>query len=290
MMATQQIRDSRLPLHSESATLATLSPFLTLGEYTVMPMEYCTEEQVAKLFAKVCQRGNPVLQGRPMADLMLLGKAMYRKCQIGSTGTVAMYRGQPVALGCGWDMALGGVWAGSGLEMPASMAAHGACGKACFESFEQRKRAKSTYFAAFYGVVPPHSVKLFGYIGFANFGIAHKLGFEDSFQYTLIPSLTKKGLFTESGIPEEDTLNYPLRFVDVASDKAEVRAELAEIGGTINVSLTRLGYIMTPTYKKMAAGICGMKADEMCVPADLIATNHLKWLRSQFSGQITSRL
>lgn len=289
-MAGLQIRDSRLPLHSAPAAPATMTPFMTLGEYTVMPMEHCTEEQVARLFAKVCQRGNPVLQGRPMADLVLLGKAMFRKCQIGRTGTVAMYQGEPVALACGWDMAEGGVWAGSGLEMPASMGAHAACGKACLESFYQRKRAKSTYFAAFYGVIPPHSVKLFGYLGFANFGIAHKLGFEDSFQYTLIPTLTKKGLFTEQGIAEADTMNYPLSFADVPCDNAEVRAELEAIGGTINISLTRMGYIMTPVYKKMAAGICGMKADEMCDPADLIATNHLKWLRSQSSGPITSRL
>lgn len=202
---------------------------------------------------------------------------------------MAMYRGQPVALACGWDMAEGGVWAGSGFEMPASLAAHAACGKACFDSFEQRKRASSTYFAAFYGVVPPHSVKLFGYLGYSNFGIARALGFEDTFQYTLIPALLKKGLFTEQGIPEEDTMNYPLKFVDVASDKEEVRAELAELDGTINISLTRLGYAFTPEYRKMAAKICGMEAEEMCAPADLIAANHMKWLQGP-STRITSRL
>lgn len=288
-MATQQIRDSRIPLHSEHVALAEMAPFLTLGDYTVMPMEHCTEQQVARLFAKVCQRGNPVLQGRPAADLLLLGKAMYRKCQIGRTGTVAMYRGQPVALACGWDMAEGGVWAGSGFEMPASLAAHAACGKACFDSFEQRKRATSTYFAAFYGVVPPHSVKLFGYLGYANFGIARELGFQDTFQFTLIPALLKKGLFSEQGIPEEDTMNYPLKFVDVASDREEVRAELKELGGTINISLTRLGYCWTPEYRKMAAKICGMESEEMCGPADLIAANHMKWLQGP-STRITSRL
>lgn len=289
-MAVQQIRDSRLPLHSEPAARATMAPFLTLGEYTAMPMTFCTEEQVAKLFAKVCQRGNPVLQGRPMADLLQLGRAMYRKCGIGQTGTVAMYQGEPVALGCGWDLALGGVWAGSGLEMPASMAAHAACGAACIAEFQKNKRAESTYFAAFYGVVPPHSVKLFGYLGFANFGIAHKLGFEDSFQFTLIPTLTKRGLFTGKDDAGSDSMNWPLLFADVPSDNADVRAELEKIGGTINIALTRMSYIMTTPYKKMAAGICGMKADEMCDPADLIATNHLKWLQSQSSGIITSRL
>lgn len=289
-MAVQLIRDSRLPLHSEPAAPSTMSPFLTLGEYTVMPMEFCTEEQVATLFAKVCQRGNPVLQGRPMKDVLQLGRAMYRKCAIARTGTLAMYQGEPVALGCGWDMEEGGVWVGSGLEMPASMAAHAACGKACFESFQQKKRAKSTYFAAFYGVSPPHSVKLFGYLGFANFGIAHKLGFEDSFQFTLIPTLTKRGLFAGQDVPEVDTMNYPLAFANVPCVNADVHAELEQLGGTINISLTRMGYIMSPPYKKMAAAICGMKADDMCVPADLIATNHLKWLQSQSSGIITSRI
>lgn len=255
-----------------------------------MPMEYCTEEQVAKLFAKVCQRGNPVLQGRPMADLLLLGRAMYRKCSLRSTGTVAMHQGEPVALGCGWDMAEGGVWAGSGLEMPASMAAHAACGKACFDSFMERKRSGSTYFAAFYGVAPPHSVKLFGYLAYSNLCIAHKLGFQDSFQYTLIPALTGRGLFTEQGIPQEDTMNYPMRFREVPTDRAAVRAELDELDGNINLSLTRLGYMMSPPYKKMAAAICSMKVDELVGPSDLIATNHLKFLQNQSSRQITSRL
>lgn len=257
-----------------------------------MPMEHCTEEQVAKLFAKVCQRGNPVLQGRPAADVLLLGKAMYRKCRFGRTGTVAMHHGEPVAIGCGWDMDLGGVWAGSGLEMPASLAAHAACGKACMDVFEHSKRAnKSTFFAAFYGVVVPHSVKLFGWLGCAHLYLAEKMGFEDTFQYTLIPTLLKRGVMSEKdAIPGEDTLNYSVNFDDVHSDKAEVRAELSELGGTINISLSSLGYVMTPNHKKMMAGIIGMKADELCVPADLIATNQLKWIQRQSSDRITSRL
>jgi hypothetical protein len=255
-------------------------------------MEHCTEEQVAKLFAKVCQRGNPVLQGRPMADLLLLGKAMYRKCQVGKTGTVAMHNGEPVAIGCGWDMALGGVWAGSGLEMPASMAAHAACGKACMDSFEQMKRAnKSTFFAAFYGVVVPHSVKLFGWLGCSHLYLADKLGFDYTFQYTLIPTLLKRGVCSENdAIQGEDTVNCALSFNDVPADKPEIRAELSALGGTINISLSSVSYSMTPENKKMMAQTVGMKADDLCVPADLIATNQLKCIQSQSSGRITSRL
>lgn len=289
-MALQQIVDSRLHLHSEPTAFATATPLFTEGEYAVMPMEHCTEEQVAKLFAKACQRGNPVLQGRPHADLLLLGRAMYRKCQVGRTGTVAMHHDELVAIGCGWDAALGGVWAGSGLEMPASMAAHAACGKACMDSFEQRRRA-STFFAAFYGVVVPHSVKLFGWLGCSHLYLAEKLGFEDTFQFTLIPTLLKRGVMSEKdAIPGADTLNYALNFDDVPSDKPEVQAELSELGGTINISLSSIGYALSPNHKKMMAGIIGMKADELCKPADLIATNQLKWVHSQSNGQITSRL
>jgi len=196
---------------------------------------------------------------------------------------VAMHQGEPVAIGCGWDMALGGVWAGSGLEMPASMAAHAACGKACFDSFEQRRRAKSTFFAAFYGVVLPHSVKLFGWLGLSHLHVAEKLGFEDSFQYTLIPTLTKRGVFSQKD-------DWAINFVDVPSDQAEVRAELAELGGTINISLASMSYMLHPKMTELAAGIIGMVADELRVPAEQIATNQLKWLMSQSNGQIISRL
>jgi len=197
--------------------------------------------------------------------------------------------GEPVAIGCGWDLALGGVWAGSGLEMPASLSAHAACGQACFESFEQRKRA-STFFIAFYGVVVPHSVKLFGWLGFSQFYLADKLGFKDCFMYTLIPTLTKRGMLSEKDVVSQETMAYALNFADIPSDRAEVKAELEAIGGTINVSLSNMGYIMSPHHKKTSARVVGMTSDEMCGPAELIGTNHFNWLQSQFSGQITSSL
>jgi len=250
-------------------------------EYTIYPMEFCSEDQIARLFSKVAQRGNPVLQGRPLHDLEQLGRAMYRKSKKLGMGNVAMYQGEPVALGCSWDMAEGGVWTGSGIQMPASMATHAACGKAAFEEFANREKAKSTFFSGFFGVLPPHSMALFGYLGFSNFCLAYLLGFEDSFQYTLIPALAKKGLWSEKDTSAADTVNWPLRFVDVPSDSSTARAELGELDGTLNLSLTRMGHIMGPEYKKMAAGIVGMKPDELFEPSQMIAVNHLKWLRSR---------
>jgi hypothetical protein len=284
VVSTEQIRDSRLPLHVNSA-IEIVPALATFGEYTIYPMEFCSEDQIARLFSKVAQRGNPVLQGRPIQDLELLGRAMYRKSRKMGMGNVAIYQGEPVALGCSWDMAEGGAWEGSGLEMPASMEAHAAAGRAAFEGFAKREKAKSTFFSGFYGVLPPHSIALFGYLGFANLCLAHMLGFEDSFQYTLIPALTKKGLWTEKDTNPADNMTWPLRFADVPSSDDAARAELGELDGNINLSLIRLGYMMGPEYKKMAAGIVGMKANELFEPSQMIAANHLKWLRSRAKEQ-----
>jgi hypothetical protein len=267
----------------------TVPALATFGEYTIYPMEFCSEDQVARLFSKVAQRGNPVLQGRPIQDLEQLGRAMYRKSKKLGMGNVAMHQGEPVALGCSWDMADGGAWEGSGLKMPASMEAHAACGRAAFEGFAQREKAKSTFYSGFYGVLPPHSVALFGYLGFSNLCLAHMLGFEDSFQFTLQPALTKKGLWTEKDTNVADNMTWPLRFDEVTSSSDVARAELGELDGTINLSLMRLGYMMGPEYKKMAAGICGMKSNELFEPSQMIAANHLKWIRSRAKKQSVQR-
>merc|ERR1712216_981879 len=113
VISAERTRDSRLPLHINAPSPGAVPALATFGAYTIYPMEFCTEDQIARLFSKVCQRGNPVLQGRPIRDLEQLGRAMYRKSMKLSTGNVALYQGEPVALGCSWDMADGGVWAGS---------------------------------------------------------------------------------------------------------------------------------------------------------------------------------
>merc|ERR1712216_85988 len=102
---------------------------------------------------------------------------------------------------------------------------------------------------------PPHSIALFGYLGLSNLCLAHMLGFEDSFQYTLIPALTKKGLWSGQGTNVADNMDWPLRFAEVPSRSETAGTELKELDGTMNLSLIRLGYMMGPDYQKMAAGI-----------------------------------
>ena len=263
-----------------------------LGEYTLYPLEFCTEDQVAKLFSKICQRGNPVLQGRPVADLILLGRAMYRKANILRLGQVAVHKGQPVALGFSWDVADGGVWKGSGLEMPASLAAHAACGKAAFESLTMRG---DTFFGGFFGVLPPHDGVLFGYLAVSSFMMGHAMGFQDGFQYTLLPTLNKRGgVFGKFG-EDDENMNWHVQFAEIAAADAnkDVSDELQELGGTVNLSLTSLNYVMGEEWMARAAATVRLQSsDKIRRPAQFMATNHLNWLKRQSpsANMITSRL
>lgn len=240
------------------------------------PMEFCSEGQIATLFSKVCQRGNPVLQGRPEADLELLGRAMYRKSSSMRLGQVAVHKGEPVAFSCCWDAAEGGVWEGSGLEMPASLAAHAACGKAAFESLTTQ--SGKTLFCAFYGVLPPHNIALFGYLAVSGVVMAHALGFQDTFQYTFRPTPISRGV--------------TVRFADVPTDTAGVAADLKELDGNINLFAEDMNYVVGDDCMEKVAATLRMKtANEIRRPAELMARNHLRWLKqAQPANMITSRL
>jgi len=147
MMASESARISSLPSVINQNQIPSLG---THGEYAAYPLEVVTEDQASKLFSKICQRGNPVLQGRPAADLVLLGRAMYRKAMLNRLRQVYFHTsGELVAIGFSWDVATGGVWQDTGLEMPASLEAHAACGKAAFDSLQTKKRSDKNYFAVF---------------------------------------------------------------------------------------------------------------------------------------------
>lgn len=292
-LVAEQVYDSKLAVVDPTPE----SALLQHGEYTVHPMSTCSEEEVAVLFTKVCQRNNPVLQGRPFKDLELLGRAMYRKTAKMGMGQVTKHDGKAVGLGCCWDFAEGGVWADSGLEMPASLASHAACGKACFDAVP--KRGKKTLFVAFYGMLPPHSSHCFGIMAMSHFAMAKAYGYDEAFQFTLIPSLKGKGVFTDDSFTE-DSMNWKMSFGDVPSDKTEVLDELKQLEGAINLQVTSLDYNLSDKYVTMAAATVRMKKmEEMKVPMDILTANHLKYLQSydfQWSqyvapgNKLTSRL
>jgi len=260
-------------------------PLLSMGPYSIYPMEVCSEDQIAQLFVKVSQRGNPVLQGRPAADVELLGRAMYRKTMLMRMGQVVMHSGKPVALSCNWDAGAGGVWEGSGLTMPSSLLAHAAVGKAVFASLPER--SGSTFFAAFYGVLPKHPGSLFGVLGTASLMLAKDIGFEHSFQYTLLPTLKDRGAFGGNASADEET--WGVKFADVPTSDVAVSEELTELGGTCNCSLMTLEY-GTGAYVKVCADIVRLKnPDELRVPSQAAASKHMQFLRGE-QTPVMSRL
>jgi hypothetical protein len=264
---------------------------LTIGEYTIYPLEYCSEDEAAELFCKMAARGNPgnpVLQGRPAADLKLLGRAMYRKSNVQSLGNVAFHQGKAVAIGCSWDVAEGGVWEGSGLEMPASMAAHAAVGKAAFGSLQ--KTGKKTWYCGFYGVVPGHSATLFSYLGTAGAMIANQFGFEDMFIYTLLSSLQgREGIYSRKSNANETHWKIP--FADIDASPA-ISAELKELDGTIQLSTMSMAFSLSDAYLGGAAKMVRIKsADELRRPSQEMADKQVAWIRqTQSAGGIVAKL
>jgi hypothetical protein len=281
-MLGDQVYDSKLAV----ATATPQSVLFTHGEYTIHPMSTCSEDEVALLFTKVCQRNNPVLQGRPVKDLELLGKAMFQKCAKLGTGQIAKHEGKVIGLQFSWDVAEGGVWNGSDIEMPASLAAHAAIGKACFDALPQRGRR--TIFCAFSGILPPHSANCFGIMAMCVFCMGRAMGFEDSFQFTIIPNLKGKGVFSDSN--SDDSLNWALKFSDVPSERADVLEELKDLDGSINSQVTATSYTLGNEYMKMAAVTSRIKnPDDLRHAMEVTSANHLKFLRS-FDGESSQHL
>jgi hypothetical protein len=186
----------------------------------------------------------------------------------------------------------GGVWKDSGLEMPASLAAHAACGKAAFDSLSMRGQ---TFLVGFVGVLPPHDGVLFGYMASAAFTVGHALGFKDGFQFTLLPTLNKRGGVFQKFGDDESNLNWNIKFADFAANiaDAEVSKEIRDLDGNINLSRSSLDYIVGDEWMARAAATVRLAtADDMRAHAQPLATNHVNWLKrqTQSTPMIPSRL
>lgn len=261
-------RDDRIP--------ATVKISEKSGEYIVYPLEYVHEDEAAELFCAMAERGNPVLHGRPKDDLRLLGRAMYRKSNLLRMGNIALHNGTPVAIGCNWAVADGGVWEGSGLEMPASMAAHAAIGQAAFDSLKDHK--KKTWYCGFYGVVPGHSAKLFSYLGTAGAMMANVLGFEDLFVYSLLSTLqNREGIYSRKSNANEK--HWSIRFADIDTSAA-ASAELKALDGICQLGLVDMKYSLEDDYLGGAAAMVKIKtAGELRRVSQEMTDKQMSWLK-----------
>jgi len=259
------------------------------GEYEIYPMQVCSEDQIAELCVKVCQRGNPLLQGRPEQDLILLGRAFYRKCMPLGMGQVALHKGVPVALNTCWDAAEGGVWQGSGLEMPASMEAHAEVGKACFAKLDPDDDSR-LFFAAFGGVEPPHSGKLFGLMGMIGFHMAKASGFKKSLQYSVLEkSVLARTKDHKSLVPTKFLKHLgPVKFADIAAENEETTAELQELDGIARVSVAHMSFCVSDFWIQAVAAACRATPEELKEASLPMATRQLDVLKRRTAP--TSRL
>lgn len=273
--------------HAESTFYG---PLGHIGAYTFCPLGHCGEEQIATLFSKVVVRGNPLLQGRRQAELMTLGRAIYRKSLPLGLSQVVMYKGKPVALNTAWDSADGGEWEDSGLSMPDSMGAHAAVTKACFNILPADSDSP-TLFAAFAGVLAPHSGKLFAILRLVGQIVARAMGFKKSFGYNIFPVLKSRTDGHKAAKDSEARRQLdPVHFVDVATDDEVVRAELVELDGVAQVSLLHTDYTTGPVYMDVMAKAVRATPEELLVPSREFAFKQVERLRRRHSGTILSNL
>jgi hypothetical protein len=152
-----------------------------------------------------------------------------------------------------------------------------------------------TFLVGFVGVLPPHDGVLFGYMAVAAFMVGHALGYKDGFQFTLLPTLNKRGGVFQKFGEDDDNVNYNIKFADVAPniDDAAVSNQLRELDGNINVSRSSMNYIMGDEWMARAAATVRLStADDIRQPSQLLATNHVNWLKrqTQSTHMIPSRL
>jgi len=258
-------------------------PLGKIGQYTFCPLGHCGEDQIARLVSKVVVRGNPLLQGRRQAELMTLGRAIYRKSLPLGLSQVVMYKGKPVALNTAWDHAEGGEWEDSELAMPEGLGAHAAVAKACFNALPADDTP--TLYNAFAGVLAPHSGKLFAILALTGQMLARAMGFEKSFGYTIFSDLMKRA----KGHGGAQRLG-PVKFVDIATEDEVVRAELAELDGVAQVSVMHTDYTTGPAYMDVMAQAVRATPEELLVPSRELALKQVERLRRRHSGIISSNL
>jgi len=258
------------------------------GEYDIYPMQVCSEDQIAELFVKVCQRGNPLLQERPHDDLILLGRAFYRKCMPLGFSQVALHKGVPVALNTVWDAAEGGVWEGSGLAMPQSMEAHAEVGKACFACLDPNDTSR-LIFAAFGGVDVPHSGKLFGLMGMMGFRIAKASGFKKSFQFSVLQKSVLARTNKHKSLVQSKVHKVfePVLFEEVAAEREAIRAELKELGGVAKLSVAYLSFMLTDFYIQAVAASCRANPEELKESSLPMADRQMEILKERATTPIS---
>lgn len=201
--------------------MATSDALFLFGEYSLRPLRVIGEQVAVRLFADISQRGNPLLQGKPMNDLERLGVALYRKALDFPSSSVVFKGAEPIGLLFMWDVAVGGAWGGE--TPPRSLAIHNAIGAAVLASQNGIEPGRVA-FGAFMGVVLPHPGALCAIATFVSFDIAAKSGCSQILWHSVHPAVTASDRKIPFG-PEGRRWEIP--FASIEMGDADLQAELA---------------------------------------------------------------
>jgi hypothetical protein len=239
-----------MAMETVAPTTPRMAPLFTAGgEYYLYPLHVCSAEAVAELFVKICARGNPILQGKPSADLHRLGIAFYKK-SVGSVASLVFLKGdEPVALMFSWDSFHGGVWKGAS-GPPESLLCHAAIGMAIFAS----KPCEVTLpgqemFMAFGGVALPHpgpillhSMQIMAILS------ASAAGYINSFGYSVHP----KTIEQSQSIPAEPGVRqvWSVTYSDIEVADVTIHEEMCNIHpGTAECSVTSIASSVSKVHQ-----------------------------------------
>jgi len=174
-------------------------PLCLLDGYAMYPLSACTENTIATTFAKICQRGNQLLQGKPTADLIILGRALYRKSVTFPASSCFLHGpdSECVAFVLGWDAADGGIW-DDDVPCPASLASHSAVATAVLACVPVGSGGRilpnvrgEVVYSAFGGVCLGHPAWIFAASFAYMFRASERLGFCTYFAYMHHPKLIR---------------------------------------------------------------------------------------------------
>lgn len=262
-----------MAMHAVATSTPRMAPLFSTGPYDLYPLHFCSAEAVAELFVKICGRGNPILQGKPTADLYRLGVAFYKK-SVGSVTSLVFLKGaEPVALMFGWDSFNGGVWKDTS-GPPESLVCHATIGAAIFAS----KPCKATrpgheVFLAFSGVALPHpGPVLLHSMQITALLCASAAGYVNSFGYAVHPKTIEQSqsLPAEPGVRQVWRVSYS----DIEVEDQAVREEMCNIHpGTAVCSVTSVAstvngilQIESQIVRELAEG-CRAGVDRMLASA-----------------------
>jgi len=229
-----------------AVSLPKIAPLYNVGPYALYPLHVCTEDAAATLFCKICERGNPILTGKPAEDLYRLGVAFYQK-SVGCVGsTVFLHGTEPVALLFGWDTTDGGVW--KDISPPESLRCNAAIRSSVFGSRPKTQmQANEQIFLAWSGVALPHpGHALLLPMEFFLLDVANRAGFKNIFGYADHP----KTIEQISAWPAEPGLRdlWEFTYSDIQGEDAAFREELLGISpGFALCCVTDLPWCMEKT-------------------------------------------